>query len=123
MNHKTVAIIGAGRVGSSVGFLLRRAGYPVTGVAARTAASAHKASAFIGSGETATDVVKAASTADIVFLTTPDGAIKTVCDTIASGGGFRAGSLVVHMSGAHSLDLLDGNDAGIAETTAECPCW
>jgi predicted short-subunit dehydrogenase-like oxidoreductase (DUF2520 family) len=26
---------------------------------------------------------------------------------IASGGGLRTGSLVVHMSGAHSLDLLD----------------
>jgi predicted short-subunit dehydrogenase-like oxidoreductase (DUF2520 family) len=107
MNHKTVAIIGAGRAGSLVGFLLRRAGYAVTAVAARTTESAQKASTFIGCGEPATDVVKAASNADIVFITTPDGAIKKVCDKIASGGGFKAGSLVVHMSGAHSLDLLD----------------
>lgn len=107
MNHKTVAIIGAGRVGSSVGFLLKRAGYTVTAVAARSLASAKKTSAFIGAGEPATDVVKAALKADIVFITTPDGAIKNVCDSIASGGGFKAGALVVHMSGAHSLDLLD----------------
>ncbi|MCK9418133.1 MAG: DUF2520 domain-containing protein [Nitrospirae bacterium] len=107
MTSKSVAIIGAGRVGSSVGFLLKRAGYTVTAVAARSLESAQKASAFIGAGKPATDVVKAASQAEIVFITTPDGAIKNACDRIASGGGFKAGSLVVHMSGAHSLDLLD----------------
>ena len=87
MTPKTVAIIGAGRVGSSVGCLLRKAGYTVTAVAARSMASAEKAADFIGSGEPTTDVVKAASKADIVFITTPDGAIKNVCDKIAAEGG------------------------------------
>jgi len=107
MNHKTVAIIGAGRVGSSVGFLLKRAGYTVTAVASRTLASAQKAAAFVGAGEPTTDTVKAASKAGIVFITTPDGAIKNVCDKIAAEGGLQAGSLVVHMFGAQSLTLLD----------------
>jgi predicted short-subunit dehydrogenase-like oxidoreductase (DUF2520 family) len=107
MTPKTVAIIGAGRVGSSVGFLLQRAGYRVTAVAARTEASAEKAAAFIGSGEPTTDAVKAASKAEIVFITTPDGAIKNVCDKIASRGGLKAGSIVVHMFGARSLELLN----------------
>jgi predicted short-subunit dehydrogenase-like oxidoreductase (DUF2520 family) len=102
-----IAIIGAGRVGCSVGFLLKQAGYTISGVAARSLASAEQAAVFIGAGEPATDVVRAASKADIVFITTPDGAIRNVCDMIASGGGLRTGSLVVHMSGAHSLDLLD----------------
>ncbi len=70
-------------------------------------ASAEKAAAFIGAGAPTSDVVKAASKADIVFITTPDGAIKNICDRITSGGGLKSGSLVVHMSGAHSLDLLD----------------
>ncbi len=108
MTPKTVAIIGAGRVGSSVGCLLRKAGYTVTAVAARSMASAEKAADFIGSGEPTTDVVKAASKADIVFITTPDGAIKNVCDKIAAEGGLKAGSLVVHMFGAQSLDILAG---------------
>jgi predicted short-subunit dehydrogenase-like oxidoreductase (DUF2520 family) len=107
MTPKTVAIIGAGRVGSSLGFLLRKAGYAVTAVAARSMATAEKAADFIGSGEPTNDVVKAASKADIVFITTPDWAIKNVCDKIASGSGLKQGSLVVHMSGAHSLDLLE----------------
>jgi predicted short-subunit dehydrogenase-like oxidoreductase (DUF2520 family) len=107
MTTKTVAIIGAGRVGTSVGYLLAKAGYAVVAVAARTAASAEKAAVFIGAGEPTTDVVKAASKADIVFITTPDGAIKNSCDKLAAGGGLKAGSLVVHMFGAQSLDLLD----------------
>ena len=80
----------------------------MTAVAARSMASAEKATDFIGSGEPTTDVVKAASKADIVFITTPDGAIKNVCDKIAAEGGLKAGSLVVHMFGAQSLDILAG---------------
>jgi predicted short-subunit dehydrogenase-like oxidoreductase (DUF2520 family) len=106
MAPKTVAIIGAGRVGSSVGFLLNRAGFTITAVATRTPASAEKAAIFIGEGEPGTDVARAASKADIVFITTPDGAIKGVCDAIAGSGSLKQGVLVVHMSGAQSLDLL-----------------
>ena len=106
MTKKTVAIIGAGRVGGSVGFLLARAGYTVTAVAARSMATAEKASAFIGAGEPLTDVKKAASKAGIVFITTPDSAIRKVCDEIASGNGFRPGSIVIHTSGAHTIGLL-----------------
>ncbi len=103
---KTVAIIGAGRVGGAIGRLLARAGYTVTAVAARNRATADRARAFIGSGEPLTDAVKAASLADIIFITTPDGAIKSTCEAIAADGGFRSGMLVVHASGAQTLDLL-----------------
>jgi len=106
VDQKTVAIVGAGRVGSSIGFLLKQAGYTVTAVAARTSASTEKARAFIGSGKATTDVVQAASTAATVFITTPDGAITNACDEIARGSGFKPGALVVHASGAHTLDLL-----------------
>ncbi len=107
MASKTVAIIGAGRVGSAVGFLLKKAGYSVTGVVARTLASAEQAAAFIGAGIPTADAVKAASQADIVFITTPDRAIRIVCETLAADRALRAGSIVVHTSGAHTLDLLD----------------
>jgi predicted short-subunit dehydrogenase-like oxidoreductase (DUF2520 family) len=107
MNRKTVAIIGAGRVGSSVGFLLKRAGYTVIAVTSRTESSAKKAAAFIGAGKPATDVAGAAAGAQIVFITTPDRVIKEVCEKIGAAGAFKPGVLAVHMSGAHSLDLLD----------------
>jgi predicted short-subunit dehydrogenase-like oxidoreductase (DUF2520 family) len=104
---ETVAIIGAGRVGSSVGYLLAKAGYPVVAVVARTAASAEKAAAFIGSGTPTTDAADAATKAELVFITTPDSVIREVCEKIAAAGVFKPGAAVVHMSGAHSLDLLD----------------
>ena len=106
MRMKTVAIIGAGRVGGALGRLLALAGYTVTAVAARTREAAQQARDFIGSGEPLTDPVQAATLAATVFITTPDGAIKDVCDTIAAGGGFRSGALVVHTSGAQTIDLL-----------------
>lgn len=104
---KTVAIIGAGRVGGAVGALLVNAGYPVTAVATRSRETAEQARRFIGSGEATTDVAHAAASAEIVFITTPDGAIRSVCERIAAGGGFRTGALAVHTSGAHTMDLLD----------------
>ena len=107
MNKKTIAIIGAGRVGSSVGFLLGRAGYSVTAVAARTAESAARASSFIGQGEATIDAARAAARAEIVFITTPDRVIQEVCEKIAAAGSLKQGTIVIHMSGAHSLGLLD----------------
>lgn len=113
MIRKTVAIIGAGRVGSSVGFLLKREGYTVVSVAARTMASAETAAAFIGAGRPGTDAARAAEGADIIFITTPDSVIQVVCETVARSRGFRPGALVIHTSGAHSLDLLEAvHEAG-----------
>lgn len=107
MSKKTVAIIGAGRVGTSVGFLLNRSGYSIRGIAARTRGSAEQAALLIGEGQPTTDILQAASTAGIVFITTPDRVIGQVCQEIAAAGMFRQASVVVHMSGAHSLGLLD----------------
>jgi predicted short-subunit dehydrogenase-like oxidoreductase (DUF2520 family) len=104
---KTVAIIGAGRVGGAIGRLLALAGYTVTAVAGRDRERVAQARAFIGSGEAVIDLVQAASSADIVFITTPDSAIRTVCEAIAEGGGFRKGAIVIHTSGAQTIDLLD----------------
>ncbi|MDH4164023.1 MAG: DUF2520 domain-containing protein [Nitrospirota bacterium] len=105
--NKTVAIIGAGRVGGAIGHLLAKAGFTVIAVVCRTEAPAEKARVFIGSGSASTDPIQAAGTADIVFITTPDGAIRQVCERISQGRGFKPGSMVIHTSGAHTLDLLD----------------
>ncbi len=107
MSNKTVAIIGAGRVGSAVGALLARAGFVISAVAAQTKAAAESARAFTGARHGATDPVRAAAGAGIVFITTPDRAIRDVSEKLAAGRALAAGTIVVHMSGAHSLDLLD----------------
>lgn len=104
---KTVAIIGAGRVGGAIGRLLAKAGYPIAAVTARTRETAEKAALFIGASRTTTDAVTAAASADIVFITTPDGAIRPVCEDVAARGGFRKGTVVIHTSGAQTIGLLE----------------
>lgn len=107
LGPKTVAIIGAGRLGGACGRLLAQAGYRIVAVTGRTRRTASAAARFIGAGEPMTDVVKAASGAAIVFITTPDREIRAVCERIARGGGLRAGTLAVHASGAQTREILD----------------
>ena len=101
-----VSIIGAGVVGTALGYLLKKSGYPIVGIASRTIDSAKKAIDFIGEGEASTNLKNTAKKAEIVFIATSDGAIKGVCKKVASEGGFRRGSIVFHMSGALPSKVL-----------------
>ncbi|HLB25604.1 MAG TPA: DUF2520 domain-containing protein, partial [Nitrospirota bacterium] len=103
---KTFSIIGAGVVGTAVGSLLVSRGYVIKAVVSRDMEKARKAAALIGGGEPGTDVVRGAAGAGIVFITTPDKAIRKTCERIAEGGGFARGALAVHMSGALSSEEL-----------------
>ncbi len=103
---KNTAIIGAGVVGTAIGYLLSSAGYTITGIASRSQESAVKARDFIGQGEASTDLAGTARSAEIIFLTTSDDAVRQVCEDIARRDGFRPGGLVVHTSGALSVDAL-----------------
>jgi predicted short-subunit dehydrogenase-like oxidoreductase (DUF2520 family) len=101
-----IAIIGAGVVGTAMGYLLKKRGYAVAGIGSRTMDSANKAREFIGSGLASTDLSSITKTADIVFITTSDSAIKGVCKKIASEKGFKKGSSVFHTCGALSSKAL-----------------
>jgi predicted short-subunit dehydrogenase-like oxidoreductase (DUF2520 family) len=102
-----IAVIGAGRLGGALGRLLARAGHRIVAVTGRTRRSAVAAARFVGAGAPLTDVVQAVAGADVVLITTPDRAIREVCERIAGGDGLRRRTLVVHASGAHTRDLLD----------------
>ncbi|MEW6418969.1 MAG: DUF2520 domain-containing protein [Nitrospirota bacterium] len=101
-----IAIIGAGVVGTAIGYLLKNAGYSVAGVASRTLRSAKRAREFIGAGEASTDLKSVAKKADIVFITTSDDAIGDVCTRMASEGAFNPESIVFHTCGALSSGIL-----------------
>ncbi|MCE9582870.1 MAG: DUF2520 domain-containing protein [Planctomycetes bacterium] len=97
-----VAIIGAGRVGSALGAALKRAGWPVVAVAARTAASARRAAKFVGAP--AMEVRQAAALAKLVLVTVPDDAVAGVARELV--GPVKRGAVVAHTSGALSSDAL-----------------
>lgn len=102
---RTIAIIGAGRVGSAIGSLLRQSGVAVTAVSARHQATALAAALSTG-GEPFTDNALAARTATLVLIAVPDDAVADVVREIALGGGFSAGQVVAHVSGALGLEVL-----------------
>lgn len=113
---KTFAIIGCGRVGTTLARQLTAAGYEPAGFASRSRESAEKAASIAGRPENVyDDVVAAAKTAGLVFLTTPDHAIAPACQRIADGRGFQKDAVVLHCSGALSSDILQS--AGVCRAS------
>ncbi len=110
------AIIGCGKVGTALGKYLVQRGYPAGGFASRNMASAKNAAEMAGAdGRYFKYPWKAAITADIVLITTPDGAIADVCREVAAHRGFRENSIVLHCSGAlPSTILADAKECGAA---------
>ena len=96
-----IGFVGAGRVAGGLSMALHEAGLPVTAIASRSHASAKAVADRIGGTafESAQDV---ADQCDLVFITTPDGAISTTTDAIQ----WRAGQAVVHCSGATEVSTL-----------------
>ena len=115
MNPKPkIAIIGCGRVGTSLALYLERAGYTVAGLASRRLASAEAAAALLQApGLLSERPEQATLPAQVVFITTPDDAIAGVCRETARRGGFAPGSVVLHCSGAlPSTILAPAREAG-----------
>lgn len=104
MNNKIV-IIGAGKVGTALGHLLKSSGYDIAAVCSKHKSSLKKASSYLD-GLLTTDAIEAAKTGNIIFLSVRDNQIEDLCDSIAVGDGFKKGDYVFHLSGALSIDAL-----------------
>lgn len=106
-DHPTIAFIGAGRAANVVGIALAKAGYPIVAVASRTRASADAtADAIRAAGAVdcaSAEIQAAADAAQLVLITTTDGAIAEVADS----GRWRAGQQVAHCSGALGANVLE----------------
>lgn len=101
----TLAIIGPGKVGTSIGILAARAGYPVV-VGGRRNEATVTAARRIGKDVCACDIAEAAKSAKIVLLCLPDDVIEGVCKKLAQQDRFIEAAIVVHCSGALSSDIL-----------------
>ena len=108
-----LAIVGAGRVGTSLGVLWRRSGHRIVAVAGGPA-TRDRAARFLP-GVPVLDAVGAAIDAEIVVIATPDAAIAGVCGEMAEAGALETASAIVHASGATGLDALSAAAAvGVA---------
>jgi predicted short-subunit dehydrogenase-like oxidoreductase (DUF2520 family) len=98
-----VAVVGAGRAGTALAVLLRRAGYRIVAASGR-AATAERIRRHLGLGPV--PAAEAAAAGQLVLLGVPDGAIAEACAALASEGAFRQGQWVAHLSGTARLDVL-----------------
>ena len=103
---ENVAIIGCGTVGTALGKLLGKAGYPIVGVCTTRAQEAARIAERLGALHASAAPWEVTRDADLIFITTPDDAIRNTCDTLASKDAFPSGSVVIHCSGAHPSTLL-----------------
>ena len=112
----TVSIIGAGRLGTTLGRALAERGYPIKAVAALHRASAARAARSI-SGKTsyfAASDLKNLPESELILITTPDDVIGRVADQLSGAAKFESGSsktkppcrVVLHASGALSSEVL-----------------
>ena len=104
---KEFSIIGCGRTGISLAVFLSRQGYSPVGFCSKSPASAQKAYEAVGrQGEIVEDPVLTAGKSRLLFITTPDTVIEPVCEQIAGNNGFNEDSIIMHLSGALSYDIL-----------------
>jgi predicted short-subunit dehydrogenase-like oxidoreductase (DUF2520 family) len=100
-----IAILGLGKVGTAVGYLLKSSGYRIVAVADASAAALEKGTSYTG-GEAFTNPSRAAAQANCIIITTTDDAIAPVCAEIVRNSAVEPGDKIIHMSGAGGLNLL-----------------
>jgi predicted short-subunit dehydrogenase-like oxidoreductase (DUF2520 family) len=104
---RTISIIGAGRVGQTLGQQLRKRGWRIGVVITRSEKSARAAARAIGAGKTYSRITPEALDADILFVATPDSAISETARQLARSGGEKChGKIVLHTSGALDHTVL-----------------
>lgn len=102
INPQAIAIVGPGRLGSSLAAAVAAAGPPLVAVAGRHSESSLALARALGRPALSCTPAEAVGRASVVFLAVPDGHVETVC----AGLPWRAGHLAAHCSGALGLDAL-----------------
>ena len=105
--EKTLAIVGAGRVGRALGRRLRELGWKIGVVVTRSEASSRRAVRFIGAGKPHSGLTRHLLLSSVILIATPDDAISAVaCELARMGGEELRGRLVLHTSGAQDSRAL-----------------
>ena len=109
-----LGFIGAGTVGTALAVRLSQKGYPVVAAFSRRQTSAENLARAAGNCQVLDNAQGVSDTADLVFITTPDGAIPQVASQLQ----WHPEQSVVHCSGADSTDVLEtarkmGTKAGV----------
>jgi predicted short-subunit dehydrogenase-like oxidoreductase (DUF2520 family) len=102
-----LSIIGAGRVGQTIGRLAREAGYEITDVVCRSRRSSRAAVRFIGAGKADSVAHVHLSRADLILIATPDDKIGEAVELVMNNASSVGRAVALHTSGAIASDVLD----------------
>jgi predicted short-subunit dehydrogenase-like oxidoreductase (DUF2520 family) len=106
--ENSLAIIGAGRVGSALGRCLRDLGWKIGAVVTRNEAGARRAVRFIGAGKPHAGMTRMILASRLILIATPDDEIAAVAQDLARVGAEELrGKVVLHTSGALDARVLD----------------
>jgi predicted short-subunit dehydrogenase-like oxidoreductase (DUF2520 family) len=98
-----LGFIGAGTVGPALSITLSDRGYQVVAVSSRSQTLTEKLAQAISGCRAVNNNQAVADVAELIFITTPDGAIPQVASEVQ----WHHGQSVVHCSGADSTDTLE----------------
>jgi predicted short-subunit dehydrogenase-like oxidoreductase (DUF2520 family) len=102
-----IAIIGAGRVGQTLGRCLHQNGFRIGPVVTRSLLSARRAARFIGGGSPGGHIVERVLRADVILVGVPDPQIRGISQVLADYGRARCrGKVVLHLSGSRGAREL-----------------
>ena len=101
-----MSIIGAGRVGQTLGRMAREAGYQIGDVICRSSRSARAAARFVGGGRPGSRAEASLSATDLVLISCPDDEIGDAVELIKCNQGCIGPSVVLHTSGALDSRVL-----------------
>jgi predicted short-subunit dehydrogenase-like oxidoreductase (DUF2520 family) len=102
-----IGIIGAGKVGVSIGFMMKRSGIDVRAISDVLDASLDTAGTYLGEDVSyMKDNLEVVRTCDVIAITTQDRVIKDIAGEIDAGMDSLAGKMFFHTSGADPSSIL-----------------
>src|SRR5579871_866832 len=104
---RTVSIVGAGRVGQTLGKRLNALGWRIGAVVTRSNATARAAVRAVGAGRPSSVITQEVAVSDLILIATPDRAFAAVVrEIVIAGGNKLKGKIVLHTSGALDSKVL-----------------
>ena len=102
-----ISIIGAGRVGQTMGRLARLAGYEITDVVCRSRRASAAAVRFIGAGNPQQAARVRLSPSDLILIATPDDRISEAVELVMNNASSVSRAVALHTSCAIASDVLN----------------
>ena len=103
---KSFSIIGAGKVGTSLGRALVEAGYTIKSLSCLTLAEAKESRRVIGHGESSKNNIHTAKNGEILFITVPDDRITDIVQELDFSDIIWQEKTVFHCSGLLPSEVL-----------------